>query len=144
MYIFLAVAKSLCLCFVAIECARVLQSASYNPFRGYFRVLFSKYYLWVLFAQTCVAVIGFTLGYDWLVTVFLAIFSLLVNFTDKKNAARFHQARGSDVRRAVRRANVFILVFAVRVVRCGAARHGSFGKRRLFARGNGNQLLLCA
>lgn len=108
MTVFLAISTALSLCFVAIECVRVLQSANYNPFRGYFRVLLSTYYLWILFAQVCVAALHFTIGYDWLITVFVAPFSLLINFSEKKVPLKF-------TKRVVR---LFVVTFVLQCCLC--------------------------
>ena len=75
MQIAVAVISALCLTLASIECLRVLQSASYRPERGYFKIYLTVYYLCLLIAQ-----VVSTLTYvyvDYYIYVNLALYAVL-------------------------------------------------------------------
>ncbi len=89
MTIFLCASTALCLTFISLECVRVLQATCYLPWRGYFKVLFTRHFLYLCLAQVVCTALNFLCDYKWLQTLFVAIFSLLVNCSVAKTPLKF-------------------------------------------------------
>ncbi len=63
---------ALLFCALSLECFRILQSCSYKPQRGYFKIFASGYFLMLIFTQI-LAILCHLLWEQWCVTVVLSI-----------------------------------------------------------------------
>ena len=75
MQIAIAVLSALCLTVASAECFRVLQSASYRPQRGYFKIYLSVYFLSLMVVQLATTLLYVFVSFYYYVN--LAIFAVL-------------------------------------------------------------------
>lgn len=86
--IFLDIFNTLLLCALSLECFRILQSCSYKPQRGYFKIFASRYFVLLAVAQV-VVLLMFCLLPEWYVTIPLMISTVLTVATKRKCPLKF-------------------------------------------------------
>ena len=84
----LDVLDALLLTVLSFECFRILQSCSYKPQRGYFKIFASVYFLVLIFTQV-LTVLCHLLWQRWCVTVILAVATATAFLKKRKCPLKF-------------------------------------------------------